>query len=34
MITKILIVKQNSTNMELIQNELKKGKVNYITEIV
>jgi PAS domain S-box-containing protein len=34
MITKILIVEHNSTDLELIQYELKKGNVNYITEIV
>lgn len=31
---KILIVEHNSANMELIHNELKKSKTNYISEIV
>lgn len=32
--TKILIVEHDSDNMELIQQELKKGDVNYVTETV
>jgi PAS domain S-box-containing protein len=32
--TKILIVEHDSIDMELIQQELKKGDVNYITETV
>ena len=32
--TKILIVEHDSNDMELIQQELKKGDVNYITEMV
>jgi PAS domain S-box-containing protein len=31
---KILIVEHNSIDMELIHNELKKSKINYISEIV
>jgi PAS domain S-box-containing protein len=31
---KILIVEHNSSNMELIHNELKKSKTSYISEIV
>lgn len=33
-ITKILIIEHNSNDMELIQQEFKKGKVNFIAEIV
>lgn len=32
--TKILIVEHDENDIELIQHELKKGKVNYIAEIV
>jgi PAS domain S-box-containing protein len=32
--TKILIIEHDSNDMELIQDELKKGNVNFITEIV
>jgi PAS domain S-box-containing protein len=32
--TKILIVEHDSNDMELIQQELKKGDVNYVTETV
>lgn len=32
--TKILIIEHDSSDMELIQDELKKGKVNFIAEIV
>ena len=32
--TKILIVEHDENDSELIQHELKKGKVNYIAEIV
>ena len=32
--TKILIIEHDSNNMELIQQELKKGDVNYIAETV
>jgi PAS domain S-box-containing protein len=32
--SKILIIEHNSTNMELIHNELKKSKISYISEIV
>ena len=32
--TKILIIEHDSNDMELIQDELKKGKVNFIAEIV
>ena len=34
MITKILIIEHDSNDMELIEKELKKGKVNFIAEIV